>query len=306
MKPERTKLSGIISLCLLLIFTVNMVKAQGIIKPLQPSNGATNVNVAVLKWSGQAGCLYDIYFGPNTTPQIYKKAVSETELKPVILELNRKYYWKVVAKKEGKTVDSSALFSFSTLPVELNNKVQYKPLVDNRDDKVYWTTVIADNEWFAQNLDFKISGNSFYYENNEANKVYGQLYSGTLFSESETNVCPEGWHVPSRQEWTDMIGSLGGIKTAAPALREASSKFWRTSSVAGNNGSGMTILPAGSRDSKPSFSNMGKYTFFWTSTPNKEISGSFYAFNLGFMRANLVVDTGDKNWSYSVRCIKDK
>jgi len=67
----------------------------------------------------------------------------------------------------------------------------------------------------------------------------------------------------------------------------------------------MTILPAGSRDSKPSYSNLGKYTFFWTSTPNVKIPGSFTNINIGFMRDVVQIEPGDPNWSYSIRCIKD-
>ena len=271
-----------------------------------PANGEADVNTGVLKWSGPADCTYDVYFGTSASPSLFKKAFSATEIKPVIIELNSKYFWRVVAKKGDKTLDSSALFSFSTLPIQLNPKIKYSPLTDTRDNKIYWTTSINGSEWLAHNLDFKIDEKSYYFENSEANKVYGLLYTGMLFTESSVNVCPEGWHLPSMQEWLDLLNSTGGIKTSAPALREATAKYWRSSTVTGNNESGMSVLPSGSRDSKPSFSNLGKYTTFWTSTPNEEIEGSFYTFNLGFMRANVINDTGNKNWSYSIRCIKDK
>jgi hypothetical protein len=51
---------------------------------------------------------------------------------------------------------------------------------------------------------------------------------------------------------------------------------------------------------------LGKYTFFWTSTPNPKIINSFTTINFGFMRDNLIIDVGDPDWSYSIRCVKDK
>jgi hypothetical protein len=52
--------------------------------------------------------------------------------------------------------------------------------------------------------------------------------------------------------------------------------------------------------------NFGLPVDFWTSTPNLKIQNSFYSVNLGFMRDNLIIDASDPNWSYSIRCVKDK
>jgi uncharacterized protein (TIGR02145 family) len=119
------------------------------------------------------------------------------------------------------------------------------------------------------------------------------------------NICPEGWHIPSQQEWADLLYANGGQKVAGAALKESTEMYWRKSDFERNNQSGMTILPAGTRDSKPSFANLGKYSIYWTSTPNPKIPGSFYDVDFGFMRENVTIKPGDPEWSYSIRCVKE-
>jgi uncharacterized protein (TIGR02145 family) len=280
--------------------------SQKEIAAIFPVNGSVNVNTAILKWSAREGMKYDLYFGLSANPSLYKADLETMEEKPVVIQLNKKYYWKIVEKKDGKEVGSSKIFTFSTLPISLNPAVEYKSFVDLRDYKIYWTTTINNSEWFVQNLDYDLQNMSWYYDNSETNNVYGRLYSGESLTTNPSDVCPDGWHVPSQQELNDLLNAFDGIKFAGPSLKEATEVYWRASKNLRSNKSGFTILPAGSRDSKPSFSNIGKYTSIWTSTPNPKIQGSFYCFDLGFMRDNVIFSVGDPKWSYSIRCIKDK
>lgn len=281
------------------------VMAQTEINAEMPKNGAVDVNVGILRWTGKQEMNYDLYFGATANPQLYKSDLTEFEEKPVILELNKTYYWRVVEKKNGKEVRASKIFSFSTLPISLNPNLKYQSFVDVRDYKVYWTIVINKQEWMVQNLDYKLPNQAWYYDNTDNNKIYGFLYLGTLLQNSMNTICPEGWHIPTQQEWTELMTSFGGIKTAGSALKEAGVKHWRNSNYQRTNASGFTILPAGSGNSKPSFSNLGKYAFFWTSTPNKQKPGNFYKVDFGFMRDNAIIGVGDVNWSYSIRCVRD-
>jgi len=291
---------------LFLVLFIQNGLARNEITAQVPANGAVGVNTGILRWSGRDGMQYDLYFGLTPNPERYKSDLQATEEKPVVLALNKKYFWKVVEKKDGKVIRSSKVFSFTTLPIVLNPAVGYTPFVDERDFTVYWTTAVNGSVWFAQNLDYALIDFSWYYENSPANKVYGRLYSGHALNTRKDSICPSGWHIPSQQEWTEMINASGGLKAAGIQLKEASDLYWRSSKNERNNKSGMTVLPAGSRDSKPSFANLGKYTIFWSSTPNPKIPGSYYTFDLGFMRDNIITEPGDPNWSYSIRCVKDK
>ena len=296
----------LILITFIVFFNSGNIYAQKQITTVFPKDGASNVNVGILKWSAQEGMKYDLYFGLSANPSLYKSDLDTMEVKPVILELNKKYYWKIVEKKNGKVIRTSKIFAFSTLPVTLNTTLKYKSFVDLRDYKIYWTITVNGKEWFVQNLDYDLPNNSWYYDNSETNKVYGKLYSGQSLTTNLSDICPKGWHIPSQQEWTDLINTFGGLKVAGAALKETTDLYWRNSKYDRTNSSGITVLPAGSRDTKPSFSNLNKYTSFWTSTPNPKVRNSFSTIDFGFMRDNVIVSDGDPGWSYSIRCVKDK
>lgn len=86
---------------------------------------------------------------------------------------------------------------------------------DYRDSLTYKTIQIGDHIWLAENLKFWVSedsphyvGESSVYEWKEANLIkYGRLYQW----ETACNVCPEGWHLPSMQEWYTLLNYNGEI-----------------------------------------------------------------------------------------------
>ena len=107
------------------VFSNNKIYAQKEITAVLPTDGASNINIGILKWSAQEGMKYDLYFGLSANPELFKSDLDTMELKPIILELNKKYYWKIVEKKEGKVIRTSKIFTFSTLPITLNPTVEY-------------------------------------------------------------------------------------------------------------------------------------------------------------------------------------
>lgn len=193
--------------------------AQKEIAAIFPVNGSTDVNVGVLKWSGADGCMFDIYFGTTANPPLYKDSLLVMEEKPIHLKLNQKYYWKIVEKKDRKIVRTSKVFTFNTLPIQLNSLLEYGTLIDTRDDKVYATLSASGKEWMAQNLDFEMAGKSYYYNDSEKNKVYGRLYSGKAVAENLAEICPTGWHLPTVGEWEKLMNNSGGIKAEVRHLR---------------------------------------------------------------------------------------
>ena len=50
------------------IFSNNQIFAQKEITAVFPPDGASNVNIGILKWSAQIGLKYDLYFGLSTDP----------------------------------------------------------------------------------------------------------------------------------------------------------------------------------------------------------------------------------------------
>lgn len=79
---------------------------------------------------------------------------------------------------------------------------------DPRDGKVYKTVKIG-NQWImADNLAYKPDQGKYWTYNNDSNNVavYGYLYDW----ETAKNIAPQGWHLPSREEWKLFRKVLGG------------------------------------------------------------------------------------------------
>lgn len=291
--------------CLLITFPL-LAQSKSEPSAVFPVDGMLNVNVGILQWSPVAGSpVYDLYWGTSPNPPLYRKNLTQTAEKPVLFELNRKYFWKVVAKFMTGDSIVSKNFSFSTLPIQLNPALKYTAVVDSRDDKIYWSVTIGGRQWLVQNLDFDLPGQSAYYDNSEKNKVYGRIYNGKFLKDGGKSVAPAGWHIPSEAEWIKLLEASGGIKNAGSALKETSDSYWRKSQSARTNQTGFSMLPAGSRDPRGVCSNLGKYTYFWINTPDEKIAGNFRKVDFGFMRENAIFTTGEPDYSYSVRCVKD-
>jgi hypothetical protein len=100
--------------------------------------------------------------------------------------------------------------------ISFSNSVEYGSFTDERDGKTYRTINIGDQVWFAENLQF--IGEDPY--NNLNCTVYGQLYS---WNETK-DACPPGWHLPTVDEWNQLVDFLGGKDIAGGKLKEGGEK----------------------------------------------------------------------------------
>jgi len=166
--------------------------------------------------------------------------------------------------------------------------------------------VINDTEWWSLS-----SGAYCDYDNNPDNsKIYGRLYNWFAVNDSR-NLCPQGWHVPSYQEWESLIQFLGGDTFAGGKLKEDGTSHWGSPNTGATNLSGFTALPAGNR-LKVSLDGvffseyyfMGGYGILWTSPETTQTTATVV--QLGFMSDRVEYYQEQKFSSCSVRCLKNQ
>ena len=156
-------------------------------------------------------------------------------------------------------------------------------------------------------------------DNDNNGDIYGYLYNGYAGSDSR-NIAPEGWHVPTDEEFKELEMYLGMSETQANSwdergtdegnkLKEAGFEHWVESWNSDNHGtneSGFTALPGGSRSgSSGSFSGtIGDYAKFWTRSNYSYSSDKIYRGVVSF--SSKVRRNGSSPKSgYSIRCVKD-
>lgn len=122
---------------------------------------------------------------------------------------------------------------------------------------------------------------------------FGPLYNHA--AATQWNLCPSGWNLPSVNEWTVLLDTLGGVDEAASVLK--ASVGWD-----GTNAVGFEALPAGQRNLYTGFNGINESAYFWTST-----TGDFpYAFAVSLTSDDAPVGVGStgNHDGFSIRCVK--
>ncbi len=78
--------------------------------------------------------------------------------------------------------------------------------------------------------------------------------------------CPDGWHLPSDEEWTQLADFLGGTSVAGGKMKEPELLIDNPNTDA-TNSSGFQALPGGNRSYfRGTFNAIGDYGEWWSST----------------------------------------
>jgi uncharacterized protein (TIGR02145 family) len=154
-----------------------------------------------------------------------------------------------------------------------------------------------------------------YYNNDPANaQTYGKLYNwyavaGIFDSASLANpslrkkLTPQGWHIPSHNEWTQLTSCLGGESVAGGKMKSTGTLVWQTPNTAATNESGFTGLPGGFRSDGGPFNSIAQSGIWWSITEqdNTKALNRFLGYDLADTYGGGVI----KKNGLSVRCLKD-
>ncbi len=175
--------------------------------------------------------------------------------------------------------------------------------------------ITSDTTW--ANLEDNNTDDAYCYYNNDANgeaSTFGALYtwaaamgdnavSSNSYPSGVQGVCPDGWHLPSSSEWTELTNSiLGGNNVAGGKMKAMI--LWESPNTGATNSSGFTGLPSGRRYSNyGSFGGMYGYCFWWSTTEYNEYNAYYTSL---YSNTEVVMnDKFHKSDGASVRCIKD-
>jgi uncharacterized protein (TIGR02145 family) len=187
---------------------------------------------------------------------------------------------------------------------------------DSRDGKTYKWVKIGSQTWMAENLAYIpyvcppedtcgiwVAGYNGTNVNNAKSHNgynYGCLYNWN----TAKNICPPGWHLPSDDEWYQLINYLGGSNIAGDKMRETGREHWSYySNNFSTNESGFTAFAGGysSPEWIVGFHGFNSHAYFWTSTGH-----TTYAYYYQIDNTPKVSQKYDKMiYGYSVRCVKD-
>lgn len=195
--------------------------------------------------------------------------------------------------------DTKEVVSNKTATINITEGNITGTFTDDRDQHIYKTVKIGDQWWMAENLNFYTGGGSWIYDNDPANEdKYGRMYNWA----TATGVCPDGWHIPTDDEWKTLEIHLGMTP------EEANKYNWRGTDqgtqLKDQGSSGFDVLMGGYRfKGGGGFLSINKSTSFWTATE----SGNYEAWIRSFDsdKDNVYRFTKDKGYGYYIRCVKD-
>lgn len=246
--------------------------------------------------------------------------------------------------------------SFETAPKEVACPTTF---TDTRDGTVYKTVLLGDQCWLKENLkylpgvhppsDISATEAKYYvydYQGTDVSEAlatdnynnYGVLYnwpaamngaSGSSENPGRVQgVCPEGWHLPSIDEWKQLIDYLMGtydlpndwddansVGNALKSCRQEDSPLgegcatnehprWNSNSTHfGTDRFGFSALPGGYLTSIYLFDVIGYYAFWWTSTDYSSV-GAWDIFISSYSGEVGHDANANKEYGYSVRCVR--
>lgn len=238
---------------------------------------------------------------------------------------------------KGKWIEARPWSVDVPVKFRLNPDIDYGTMTDPRDGQTYATVKIGNKVWMAQNLNFKgyknkadedstlvanLSGGHICNSKKEAHcDVCGRLYdwaavmnlnesmdsvtAKAMIVDPHQGICPDGWHIPSMDEFEHIITEYYNSGTDKTADMLRSRQGWGKS-VPDKDPVGFSALPCGiyfnSSNMGWAFDNWGSRAYF-AATPryhlHTEITMSASFTGIGSY------DNSSRHRHNSVRCVKN-
>jgi uncharacterized protein (TIGR02145 family) len=223
------------------------------------------------------------------------------------LDASTTYYIRAYATNTAYTAYGME-YSFKT----------YHSTVSDVDGNMYYAIQIGDQIWMARNLAVTHYRNgdaitnivpdtawtkavtgaySNPFNDDVTYLTYGRYYNFYAAKDSRI-ICPDGWHLPAEEEWTQLVTYLGGEAVAGGKMKEAGTNHWASPNEGATNESGFTALGAGRRHYQGA-TEFSSSAYWWGNAAEP------YSVVLINNSAEVIIFGGDRNDGNAVRCIKD-
>jgi len=256
------------------------------------------------------------------------------------LSASTTYYFRAFSVIKSITEYSEEI-AFTTRPAA-------EDMVMDVEGNIYKIVKIGEQTWMAENLKTTMYadktpipfvedqkewfhftreslGYCWYGDVSSQGSVLGALYSWpaatrafdgiATIEEGVQGVCPEGWHLPSDDEWRQLEMHLGmsqedvdtkrwrGLDEGGK-LKQKGTKYWKSPNTGAVDEVGFNALPTGYRHGSGEFHEVAQTTRFWTSTSNAY--GYAWYRRLDYDTASIYRDFSGVFRGHSVRCVKDE
>ena len=244
------------------------------------------------------------------------------------LEYGTEYTYRIA----GYTAENQSEFSATATATATTG------VVIDYDGNIYQIIQIGDQFWMAENLKVthyrdgtaitNVTDSGTWgtltteayciYNNNGSNEIdtYGALYNWYAVADIR-NIAPNGWHVPTNDEWEELEMALGrspneSDSTGYRGTNEGSklagnADLWDSGVLLNDSefgSSGFTALPGGYRHyPSGNYYYQGSMAYFLSAT--SEQSGRAWCFNLHYDDSRVYRSTHYKSHGFAVRLLRD-
>ena len=145
-----------------------------------------------------------------------------------------------------------------------------KVLRDKRDGQIYDLVHINGVTWMAENLNYAAPNSRWYNDDPVIGETYGRLYPWN----AAKKVCPDGWRLPTNEEWTNLAMKAGGYKYLDfGEWKNAGDPYLGYANLIEGGESGFNALLGGEGSGKSGkFSKLDKTGKYWTGNAVNETS----------------------------------
>jgi uncharacterized protein (TIGR02145 family) len=228
------------------------------------------------------------------------------------------------AQRDAISSSSNGLVIFNTSSdgLEFKTSSGWVSFTASSSNAVFLPTIaIGSQKWMRENLDVvtyrngdiipqvtdpslwsSLTTGAWCYYNNDANNggIYGKLYNWYAVNDPR-GLAPEGWHVPTDEEWETLTNKLGGELLAGGKMKAVGTK-WDSPNGGATNESSFTGLPGGLREQfDGTFRYIGTFGYWWSATDNLQPK----ILSLNNANSGASYPNVPKTMGISVRCIRN-